>query len=318
MDKTSLAIALLVVIILLLCAPQTERPRALGRIAVFAGIGLAVYGIVPILLALWFGAISRYGGPTVFVAVLFIASIPLLYFGVRQDFRENREIRSGSQEAFDARVNVYITKCGYNHERAVEATLRIRDGDKMTISPQANTIQKEAQGAVIRPAEPDYEAKANAVSNAVANPPYAGAITGIGGWLLLLIIRLWIGAVIRAIGGLATGLSLMGILSFGYAALAGVAAYLLGRKSAKGVMAAKIYLVADALYYALSLLDSMIGDATPQLSSSFPPWFKPSGYLIASVLWIVYLARSERVKNTYSLPDAEVAQEPSRRSGWSS
>jgi hypothetical protein len=107
------------------------------------------------------------------------------------------------------------------------------------------------------------------------------------------------------------------ILSFGYAALAGVAAFLLGRKSAKGVMAAKIYLAADGLYYALALLDSMIGDATPQLNSSFPPWFKPSGYLIASVLWIVYLARSERVKNTYFLANAEVAQAPSRRSGWS-
>jgi hypothetical protein len=292
MDKTSLAIALSVVIILLLCAPQAERSRALGRMVVIAGIGLAVYYIVPavlaFVLALWSGAVYRFGFRSVFFVTVLVVCAPFYYLIARQDRKEDEAIRAGSQEAFDSRVSYLERHSGYTHERAVEAAIRVRDGDKKTTLSQAEPSQKETQ-----------------------------EVTGIGGWLLLLIIRLWIGAVTRTIGGLATGLSLPGILSFGYAALAGVAAFLLGRKSAKGVMAAKSYLAADGLYYALALLDSMIGDATPQLNSSFPPWFKPSGYLIASVLWIVYLARSERVKNTYFLANAEVAQAPSRRSGWS-
>jgi hypothetical protein len=170
---------------------------------------------------------------------------------------------------------------------------------------------------LIRPVEPDYKPRADVVPKVSASHARAAAVSGIGGWLLLLIIRLWIGTGIRVIGGVAAGLSLLGIFSLGSAALAGVAAYLLGRKSAKGVMVAKIYLVVDGLYYILALLDSML-DGAPQLSGGLPPWFKPSGYLVACVLWLLYLAHSERVKNTYCPADAEDQREPSRRTGWSS
>jgi hypothetical protein len=143
---------------------------------------------------------------------------------------------------------------------------------------------------------------------------------GIGGWLLLLIVRLWIGTAVRLIGGFAAGFSLIGLFSFGSVALSGAAALLLGFKNAKGVLIAKIFLAADAIYYSLSLIDSLLGSDS-QVSSSMPPWFQPSGYLIASVLWLVYLIRSRRVKNTY-FPAAmqvntEDEQMPSKRHGWS-
>jgi hypothetical protein len=80
MDKTSLAIALLVVIILLMCAPQAERPKALGRMVIFAGIGLVVYYIVPtvlaVILGLWYGAVSRYGSHSVVIVTVLVLSRP--------------------------------------------------------------------------------------------------------------------------------------------------------------------------------------------------------------------------------------------------
>ena len=167
------------------------------------------------------------------------------------------------------------------------------------IPPYART-----ENTFIRPIQPDYKPRADASSTLPASPTSADAPSGVGGWLLLLIIRLWIGTGIRVFGGLAAGLSLLGIFSLGSAALSGLAAYLLGRKSAKGVMVAKVYLVADGLYYILALLDWMLGGAA-QLSGDLPPWFKPSGYLVACVLWLVYLAHSERVRNTYFPAEAE-------------
>jgi hypothetical protein len=132
MDKTSLVIALLVVIVLLLCAPQAERSRALGRMVLFAGIGVVVYYVATTVLALWFVASDRFGWRVVLVAVLLLISTPIMYYGVRQDFKENEAIRTGSKEAFENRVRTYMKDHGYSHERAVEATLRIRDGDKKT------------------------------------------------------------------------------------------------------------------------------------------------------------------------------------------
>jgi hypothetical protein len=133
MDKTSLAISLLVVIILLMCAPQAERPKALGRMVIFAGIGLVVYYIVPtvlaVILGLWYGAVSRYGSHSVVIVTVLALSGPLFYLIARQDRKENEAIRAGSQDAFDSRVR-YLETHGKTHEQAVEAALRVRDGDK--------------------------------------------------------------------------------------------------------------------------------------------------------------------------------------------
>jgi hypothetical protein len=122
----------------------------------------------------------------------------------------------------------------------------------------------------------------------VATSPDA-RLTGIGGWLLLLIIKLWIGAVVRFLVGIADATHPVGVLNLAFAALGGAAAYLLGSKSPKGVMLAKIVLAADACYYVLELL--------PPISVANP--FKTAGFLVASILYIAYLFLSKRVKNTY-------------------
>jgi hypothetical protein len=121
------------------------------------------------------------------------------------------------------------------------------------------------------------------------NPSTGTRLTGIGGWLLLLIIKLWIGAVIRFLGGIAEPTHPVGVLNLVFGALGGAAAYLLGSKNSKGVMLAKIVLAADALYYVLELL--------PPISVANP--FKTAGFLVASILYVAYLFGSERVKNTY-------------------
>jgi hypothetical protein len=139
-------------------------------------------------------------------------------------------------------------------------------------------------------------------------------LTGVGGWLLLLIVKLWISAAVRVLGGFSAGVSALGMTNSSGAdvaaelalsaanvlagILAGVAGYLLMRKSAKGPLFAKIFLVLDAGYYLLSLL-SALGGAASAAGDSFPAWFKPTGYLLASVVWFAYLLRSRRVANTY-------------------
>ncbi len=133
MDKTSLAIALLVVIILLICAPQAERSRALGRMVLFAGIGLVAYYIVPAVLAFvlasWYGAVYRFGFHSVFFVTVLALSAPGYHFIARLDRKENEAIRAGSQQAFDSRVR-YLEQHGKSHEQAIEAAMRVRDGDK--------------------------------------------------------------------------------------------------------------------------------------------------------------------------------------------
>lgn len=181
-----------------------------------------------------------------------------------------------------------------------EATQALLHADK---TYAANLIEIERErDRQIRDLETNRDERLRQLKMADANGQVKArptlALTGIGGWLLLLIVRLWIGAAIRLIGGLAVGLSLLGLFSFASAALAGVAAYLLGRKNAKGVMVAKVFLAADASYYLLELIVSMLGGASND-SGPLPPWFKPSGYLVACVLWFAYLVRSERVKNTH-------------------
>jgi hypothetical protein len=142
-------------------------------------------------------------------------------------------------------------------------------------------------------------------------------------------VKLWISAAVRVLGGFSAGVSALGMTNASGAdvaaelalsaanvlagILAGVAGYLLMRTSAKGPLSAKIFLVLDAGYYLLLLL-SAFGGAAPAAGDSFPEWFKPTGYLLASVIWLVYLLRSRRVANTYHKRLAVQAGNESRSS----
>jgi hypothetical protein len=122
-----------------------------------------------------------------------------------------------------------------------------------------------------------------------AKPQQDVALIGIGGWLLLLVIKLSIGALTRLIGGLAELNHPVGLVNLAFALVAGVSAYLLVRRSPKGVLLAKVFLGAEAFYYVLELL--------PPTSVANP--FKTVGFFCASILYLAYLFRSKRVKNTY-------------------
>jgi len=126
--------------------------------------------------------------------------------------------------------------------------------------------------------------------------PAAPKLIGVGGWLALLIVKLSISAISRGLAGFQQPISLLGSVNIIFAGLACIVAYLLGTKNPKAVLWAKIFLIADAAYYVLEVLDAVTSSST----DPSPLWFKPLGYLIASILWFLYLMKSKRVKNTFS------------------
>jgi hypothetical protein len=124
-------------------------------------------------------------------------------------------------------------------------------------------------------------------------------LIGIGGWLLLLVIKLSIGTVVRLLAGIAESNHLVGLLNLAFALVGGVSAYLLVIKSPKGVLLAKIVLGGEAVYYLLEVV--------PPISVANP--FKTAGFFCVSVLYLAYLFRSKRVKNTYfPMPPSLAAQ----------
>jgi len=140
-------------------------------------------------------------------------------------------------------------------------------------------------------------------------PPERRGPVGLGGWLILLILRLWTGTALRVFDGVSAIVILFGITNTPLARgmvqgasnaavgiLAAIAAILLMRKSRKGPLFAQIFLIADAAYYVVVRF-VLPRAATP--AAEIYPWLKPTLYLISTVLCIVYLLRSERVANTY-------------------
>ncbi|MGB8481471.1 MAG: hypothetical protein WCE63_21905 [Acidobacteriaceae bacterium] len=113
-------------------------------------------------------------------------------------------------------------------------------------------------------------------------------LIGIGGWLLILVIKLCSSTITRLLVGVAAMNHLIGILNISVAALAGAAAYLLIRKNSTGVALAKLYLIIDILWYALELMTGSTENS-----------FKTGGFLAAAALFLIYLYRSQRIKNTY-------------------
>jgi hypothetical protein len=138
---------------------------------------------------------------------------------------------------------------------------------------------------------------------------------GIGGWLILLLLDLWIIAAVRLAFGI-SGLLLVfrgihapmvpavhGPLPAAVSVLAGatgvVTGFLLARKNPKGPTIAKILFFLEIGYYLASLFIVLLS-VTPAVADALPPWVKPAGFLLSSVLWLGYLFSSRRVATTYS------------------
>ncbi len=138
---------------------------------------------------------------------------------------------------------------------------------------------------------------------------------GLGGWLILLLLEIWVNAAAR----LAAGISSLAVIfhvavpsafaaaltpfSSAVAVVAGlfgaVTGFFLARKSTRGPALAKALLSLDAGYYLLYLLviAFRIG---PVAAESLPLWLKPAALCLVSIVSLGYLLRSRRVANTYS------------------
>ena len=141
--------------------------------------------------------------------------------------------------------------------------------------------------------------------------------SGVAGWLLLLVLKFWLDTAVRiaiGVGAVLAIFDLGGITSIsGDAGLkpalaniaagifAAVTAVLLIRKSTKGPLFAKILLLADAGYYAWSMLNALHAPPPP-VPAALPVWAKPGILGLASLAWFAYLLASKRVRNTYMRP----------------
>jgi hypothetical protein len=138
---------------------------------------------------------------------------------------------------------------------------------------------------------------------------------GIGGWLILLLLDLWIIAAARLASSISALLVVFrgirapmvpaahGPLPAAVGVLAGVTGavtgFLLARKNPKGPIVAKILFFLEIGYYLASLFIVLLSTA-PAVTDSLPAWVKPAGYLLSSILCLGYLFGSRRVANTYS------------------
>jgi hypothetical protein len=115
---------------------------------------------------------------------------------------------------------------------------------------------------------------------------------GIGGWLLLYIIRLWltVASNLREVTTRPDALYI--VLDLTFAALAATAAVLLMSKSANGVKVAKVLLILEGIFFWLFALAAALDNNLLKVG-------KMTLYFIVAVLWWMYLVRSKRVRNTY-------------------
>lgn len=138
---------------------------------------------------------------------------------------------------------------------------------------------------------------------------------GLGGWLILLLLAIWINAAAMLAAGVSTFavlfhlstapvfLAPMDPFAATVAVAAGafgvVAGYLLARRNPLGPTVARTLLALTSGYSLLALLMTVLRTG-PVPAESLPAWVEPAGYLVASVLGLGYLLRSRRVAKTYA------------------
>jgi hypothetical protein len=142
-----LVTVLLIVLIILICTPLAKRQRVLAQLAV---IGLAVWFLYTFkVIEVFFSIVITVVATVVAfcwdhhttliytVGAVGFASFPaFIFWCLRSDFRENRQIREEWQSSsgavrvkFDKRVETY-KRLGYDQTRAEEATMRIANPQK--------------------------------------------------------------------------------------------------------------------------------------------------------------------------------------------
>ena len=137
---------------------------------------------------------------------------------------------------------------------------------------------------------------------------------GLGGWLLIFVLQVWITAASRLATGASTLAARFHLISAPIApepagvfnALTAIVAGLYGvitgftllRKSRSGPFLARILLTLDLGYYLIYLKVALLaGHVT--FSGGIPVWAKPGTYVLSAIVWFAYLVRSRRVANTY-------------------
>ncbi|HEX4309175.1 MAG TPA: hypothetical protein VHZ25_04055, partial [Acidobacteriaceae bacterium] len=137
---------------------------------------------------------------------------------------------------------------------------------------------------------------------------------GIGGLLIFVLLELWISAAVRLVAGSPRLIAFIGVggvhvnrtpagllpalTNIVFGLLGVIAGLLLARKSSKGLIFAKIVLLTEAGFYAVSLFNVLVATG-PAVATAVPVWVRPAGCLLASVLCIFYLFRSRRIVNTF-------------------
>ncbi len=142
---------------------------------------------------------------------------------------------------------------------------------------------------------------------------------GLGGWLIVFLLALWVDAASRLAAGVSTWTGILHLvrnpeiqmrpLPATIAIVAGllgaVAGFLIATRNRLGPAFAKGLLSLEAGYYLLSLLATLVHTG-PVVSDTLPIWVKPGAYFFAFFVGLVYLLRSRRVANTWA-PQPEQA-----------
>ena len=132
MSNTAAIIALQLVIIILLCEPRGRRQKTVRVLSAIFFVGIIVRyaapAVIGFLVETFQPVVEKIGWPYFMCALVGFGYIVALCLAWRRDAKENKAIRSGSQEAFDKRVEEYVRDHKYSRERAIAVTTSIRDG----------------------------------------------------------------------------------------------------------------------------------------------------------------------------------------------
>lgn len=132
MSSTALIIGLQVAVIILLCEPQERRSHTVKVLSaiflVCVIVRHAAPAVVGFLVATFQPIVEKIGWTYCLCALVGLGYIIALFVAWGLDTKENRAIRSGSQEAFDKRVREYVRDRKYSREQAIAVTTSIRDG----------------------------------------------------------------------------------------------------------------------------------------------------------------------------------------------